>query len=94
MFDVLISGGQIIDGLGNVGFRGSVGVEGDTVRVLRGDVSVEQYLALFDQPVAVNIRYLVGNSPLRIAAVGWQERAATPAEQADMHGRALRRGRD
>lgn len=171
MFEVLISNGQIIDGSGNVGFRGSVGIERDVLHVLRGDVSdiqaartidatgrivcpgfidfhahsglvilaeprhepkvhqgittevigvdgnsyapfrsdadlsrfielnsgldgnpplpsrwstVEQYLALFDHQVAVNICYLVGNSPLRIAAVGWQERAATPAEQADM----------
>ena len=43
--------------------------------------SVEQYLALFDKRVAVNICYLVGNSPLRIAAVGWDERPATQAEQ-------------
>ena len=176
MFDVLIAGGQIIDGSGNVGFQGAVGIEGDTVQVLRGDVAtiearkrvdatgrvvcpgfidfhahsglvilaepkhepkvhqgvtteiigvdgnsyapfrsqddlskfiqlnsgldgnppisqrwatVAQYLAHFDRKVAVNICYLVGNSPLRIAAVGWQERPATSAEQADM--RALLR---
>ncbi len=51
--------------------------------------TVEQYLALFDEKVAVNICYLLGNSPLRIAAVGWDERPATSAEQADM--RALLR---
>jgi N-acyl-D-amino-acid deacylase len=171
VFDVLISGGQIVDGSGNVGFSGSVGIDGERVRILRGDVAsysaarvidatgrvvcpgfidfhahsglvilaeprhepkvhqgvttevigvdgnsyapfrnqddlrqfielnsgldgnpplasgwstVEQYLALFDQKVAVNVCYLVGNSPLRIAAVGWDERPATPAEQADM----------
>jgi N-acyl-D-amino-acid deacylase len=171
MFDVLIVGGQIIDGSGNVGFPGSLGISGERVTVLRGDIStveaarrvdatgrvvcpgfidfhahsglvilaephhtpkvhqgittevigvdgnsyapfrhdedrrrfielnsgldgnpplptgwstVEQYLALFDQRVAVNICYLVGNSPLRIAAVGWDERPATDAEQADM----------
>jgi N-acyl-D-amino-acid deacylase len=171
VLDILVTGGQIIDGSGNVGFFGSVGIEGDTVRILRGDISnisaarvvdatervvcpgfidfhahsglvilaepshapkvhqgvttevigvdgnsyapfrsdedlqrfielnsgldgnpslhgrwstVEQYLALFDEHVAVNICYLVGNSPLRIAAVGWQERPATAAEQADM----------
>src|SRR5918912_1069171 len=169
--DLLIAGGQIIDGSGNVGFRGAVGIDGETVRILRGDVSdvqaahvidatghivcpgfidfhahsglmilaephhapkvhqgvttevigvdgnsyapfrsqadlgrfvqlnsgldgnppiradwssVEQYLDRFDQQVAVNICYLVGNSPLRIAAVGWEQRPATAAEQADM----------
>jgi N-acyl-D-amino-acid deacylase len=176
VLDLLIAGGQIIDGSGNVGFPGAVGVEGDTVRILRGDVSgisagrvidaigrvvcpgfidfhahsglvmlaeprhepkvhqgvttevigvdgnsyapfrddadlgrfirlnagldgdpplpgrwstVEQYLDLFDRKVAVNVCYLVGNSPLRIAAVGWRQRPATAAEQADM--RALLR---
>ena len=176
MFDVLIFGGQIIDGSGNVGFPGSVGISGERVTILRGDVStvdagrridasgrvvcpgfidfhahsglmilaephhtpkvhqgvttevigvdgnsyapfreeadrrrfielnsgldgnpplpsgwssVEQYLALFDRRVAVNICYLVGNSPLRIAAVGWDERPATRDELADM--RALLR---
>jgi N-acyl-D-amino-acid deacylase len=176
VFDVLITGGQIVDGSGNVGFSGSVGIRDETVHILRGDVAeveatrridatdrvvcpgfidfhahsglvilaephhapkvhqgvttevigvdgnsyapfrsdedlsrfielnsgldgnpplkqrwatVEQYLALFDSKVAVNVCYLVGNSPLRIAAVGWDERPASPAEQADM--RALLR---
>ena len=176
VFDVLIAGGQIIDGSGNVAFRAAVGIDGEIVHIVHGDVSsfeatrvidatgrivcpgfidfhahsglvilaeprhepkvhqgvtteiigvdgnsyapfrsqddltqfiqlnsgldgspaltqrwstVEQYLAHFDRAVAVNICYLVGNSPLRIAAVGWQERPATAAEQADM--RALLR---
>jgi N-acyl-D-amino-acid deacylase len=176
VFDLLITGGLIVDGSGSVGFYGAVGVEGETLRVLRGDVSglpaarvidatervvcpgfidfhahsglvmlaeprhepkvhqgvttevigvdgnsyapfrrdedfeqfvelnsgldghpalpgrwstVEQYLALFDRRVAVNVCYLVGNSPLRIAAVGWQQRPAGAAERADM--RALLR---
>ena len=51
--------------------------------------TVAEYLAHFDQRVAVNICYLVGNSPLRIATVGWEERPATGAELATM--RALLR---
>src|SRR5216683_7299906 len=176
MLDLLIKNGLVIDGTGNPGFYGSVGVEKERVAILRGDVgrleagrvidasrhvicpgfidmhahsglvilaeprhepkvhqgvtteiigvdgnsyapfrnqedlhsfiqlnsgldgnptltqkwkTVAQYLAHFDRKVAVNICYLVGNSPLRIAAVGWQERPATAAEQADM--RALLR---
>ncbi len=37
MFDLLIQGGRIIDGTGRTWFRGSVGVTGDTITVLRGD---------------------------------------------------------
>lgn len=171
MFDLLISGGQIIDGTGNVGFYGAVGIEGESVRILRGDVSsvpatrvidatgrvvcpgfidfhahsglvilseprhepkvrqgvttevigvdgcsyapfrdpdnldrfidlnsgldgrpplpgrwstVSEYLSMFDQKVAVNICYLLGNSPLRVAAVGWHDRPASEAELANM----------
>ena len=158
MLDVLIKDGLIIDGTGNPGYRGAVGVEGDTVRIFRGNVSsveaartvdatdhvvcpglidmhahsglvilseplhepkvrqgvtteligvggnsyaplrshddflrfvelnagldgkppsqgrwstVEQYLNTFDRKVAVNIAYILGNSPVRIDAVGW-----------------------
>ena len=39
VFDVLIAGGQIIDGSGNVGFPGAIGVDGDSVQILRGDVA-------------------------------------------------------
>lgn len=44
---------------------------------------------MFDGTVAVNIAYIIGNSPLRISAVGWDDRPATEAELANM----LRGGR-
>ena len=171
MLRLLIKGGLIIDGTGNPGFYGAVGVEGEQVRILRGDVSqieaarvidaggrvvcpgfidmhahsglvmlaeprhepkvrqgvtteligvdgnsyapfsshedflrfvelnsgldgnpplpgrwstVEQYLAMFSNKVAVNIAYIIGNSPLRIGAVGWEDRPASAAELANM----------
>jgi hypothetical protein len=39
MFDPLISGRQIVDGTGNVGFYGAVAVDRESVHILRGDVS-------------------------------------------------------
>ena len=39
MFDLLIDHGRIIDGTGQTWFRGSVGIAGDTISVLRGDTS-------------------------------------------------------
>jgi len=46
--------------------------------------TVAEYLALFDNAVAINICYLLGNSPVRVAGVGWQDRPATPGELANM----------
>lgn len=176
MFDLLIKGGLIIDGTGSAGFYGAVGVQGETVQILRGDVSsveaarvidatehvvcpgfidfhahsglvilaeprhepkvrqgvttdligidgnsyapfpsqedfrrfvevnsgldgdpplpgrwstVAEYLSMFDNRVAVNVAYMVGNSPLRIATVGWEDRPASQQDLANM--RALLR---
>jgi N-acyl-D-amino-acid deacylase len=171
MLDLLIQGGLVIDGTGNPGFSGAVGVEGERVVVLRGDLAgvaarrvidatgrivcpgfidmhahsglvilaeprhepkvrqgvttevigidgcsyapfhrhedlerfvevnsgldgcpplpgrwstVEQYLDLFTNRVAVNIVYVVGNSPLRICALGWEDKPPGGAELANM----------
>jgi N-acyl-D-amino-acid deacylase len=51
--------------------------------------TVEQYLEMFTNRVAVNVTYIVGNSPLRIGAVGWDDRRATGREMANQ--RALLR---
>jgi N-acyl-D-amino-acid deacylase len=176
MLDLLIRGGLIIDGTGNPGCYGAVGVDGEQVAILRGDLAgveagrtldatgrvvcpgfidmhahsglvilaephhepkvrqgvttevigidgcsyapfhdhddllrfidvnsgldgrprlpgrwstVEQYLDLFTNRVAVNIVYVIGNSPLRISAMGWGDRPPTSAELGNM--RALLR---
>ena len=52
------------------GFRGGRGFDWTTVA---------SYLALYDGTVSLNIATLVGNSALRIAALGWD---AVPADEA------------
>ena len=171
MLELLIGNGLIIDGTGSPGYYGGVGVEGDVVRVLRGDLSsveaartidatghvvcpgfidmhahsglvllseprhepkvrqgitteligvdgnsyapfrsreafrrfvelnsgldgnpslpgnwstVESYLNMFDRRAAVNIAYIVGNSPVRIGAIGWEDTPATASDIANM----------
>ena len=48
MFDVLIKSGRIVDGSGNPWFYGSIGVQGDRVKILRGDVSSVQAARVID----------------------------------------------
>ena len=47
-------------------------------------LTVAQLLDKYDNTVAVNIAYILGNSPVRIWGVGWGDRPATPAELAEM----------
>jgi N-acyl-D-amino-acid deacylase len=46
--------------------------------------TVDQYLNMFNNRVAVNVAYILGNSPVRICAMGWEDRRPTVAELADM----------
>ena len=171
MLDLLIKNGLVVDGMGNPGFYASVGVEGDTLRILRGESAnaeagrvidatgkvvcpgfidmhahtglvilaepehhpkvrqgittelvgvdgnsyapftshqdfldfvelnsgldgdpelpgrwstVTEYLSMFDDKVAVNIAYIIGNSPIRICAMGWDDRPASAADLENM----------
>ncbi|MFQ5874094.1 MAG: amidohydrolase family protein, partial [Dehalococcoidia bacterium] len=53
----------------------------DGVPPLPGQWStVAEYLSMFDGKVAVNVAYIIGNSPLRICALGWEDRKATGQE--------------
>lgn len=171
MLDLIIENGLIIDGTGNPGYYAAVGVEGDSLKIFRGNVSsverlktidaagyvvcpgfidihahsalmvlanplhepkirqgvtteligidgnsyapfrsvedlksfielnaglegkpsltefwstVEQYLEMFDRKVSPNIAYILGNSPIRINAVGWEDSPATNADLENM----------
>ena len=171
MLDLIIENGLVVDGTGNPGYYAAVGIESDTVRIIRGasagveadrridasdqvvcpgfiDVhahsglvllaeprhepkvrqgitteligvdgnsyapfrsqddfrrfvelnsgldgnpplpgvwsTVEQYLSMFDRKSSVNIAYILGNSPVRIDAIGWDAKPATDADVANM----------
>ncbi len=171
MVDLLIKNGLIMDGTGNPGFYGAVVVEGDTLRILRGDVSsveagrvidaadhvvspgfidlhshagltmlrepenepkirqgvtteligidgnsaapfktredleafvemdsglndvmpagrdwrsVDDFLSLYQKTVSPNIAFIVGNSPVRIWSMGWNDRPASGEDLEDM----------
>ena len=46
--------------------------------------TVADLLSKYDNSVAVNIAYILGNSPVRIWSVGWDNRPATVTEMEDM----------
>ena len=46
---------------------------------------------MFTDHVAVNVAYILGNSPLRICAMGWDDRPASAQELANMQA-ILREG--
>ena len=47
-------------------------------------LTVAEMLGKYDDRVAINIAYMLGNSPVRIWSAGWNDRPATAAELADM----------
>ena len=47
-------------------------------------LTVAELLSKYDNGVAVNVAYILGNSPVRIWSVGWNDRPATDAELEDM----------
>lgn len=46
-------------------------------------LTVAEYMNNYDRKVAVNVVYIVGNSPIRISAMGWHDRKPTGKEMKD-----------
>ena len=47
-------------------------------------LTVADFIGKFDGSVAINVAYILGNSPVRIWGVGWNDRPATQGEMANM----------
>jgi len=57
--------------------------------------TVDEYLDVLDRKIAVNVAYIMGNSPLRISAMGWDDRRPTEVEarkQLDLVARGMEEG--
>jgi len=66
--------------------RHLAGLNGDDARAGWDWTSVASYLDRFDGKVAVNVGHLVPHNVVRIGAIGWEARTATPAELDRMRG--------
>ena len=42
--------------------------------------TIPEYLDMYDRKVSVNVAYIVGNSPLRVGAMGWDNRLPSASE--------------
>ena len=65
----------------------NAGLDGDPRRTHKTKIdwsTVAGYLTRFDGTVSLNVAYMIGNSPLRIAGVGWEDVPATPQARATM----------
>ncbi len=66
--------------------RHLAGLNGDSPAIGWDWTSVDSYLRRFDRQVSVNVAYLVPHNAVRIGAMGWEQRTATPAELDRMRG--------
>ena len=53
--------------------------------------TVDEYLSLFNRKVANNVAYVIGNSPLRISAMGWENRRPA-GDELELEKALLRQG--
>ena len=66
--------------------RHLAGLNGDDPRAGWDWTSVGSFLDRFDGTTSVNVGYLVPHNAVRIGAMGWERRTATPAELDTMRG--------
>src|SRR5207253_5614081 len=62
------------------------GLNGDADRIDWSWTSVGSFLDRFHERVSVNVAFLVPHNAVRIGAMGWEQRLATPAELDCMRG--------
>jgi len=67
--------------------EGARGTSGTGLPIRIDWSTVEDVLGRYDTGTAVNVAQLVGNTPLRIAALGWDQLEATPAAIQDQRAR-------
>lgn len=60
--------------------RHLAGLDGDDPRAGWDWTTVDSFLNKFDRQTAVNVGYLVPHNAVRIGAMGWERRTATPSE--------------
>src|SRR5438552_17159814 len=75
MFDLLITGGRIVDGSGNPWFRADVGIEGDRIRAMGRLARAEarQHVDAADKVVAPGFVDAHVHGDLMVLADPWQE---------------------
>ncbi len=66
--------------------RHLAGLNGDVPATGWDWTSVASFLERFDRHVSVNVAYLVPHNAVRVGAMGWERRRATPAELDRMRG--------
>jgi N-acyl-D-amino-acid deacylase len=66
--------------------RHLAGLNGDDARAGWDWTTVDSFLNRFDGTTSVNVGYLVPHNAVRIGALGWEARTATPAELDRMRG--------
>src|SRR5207249_2281351 len=93
MFDLVVSGGTVVDGSGAPGYHADVGVGGETIAAI-GDLGMSSVAAFrrhYHRKVAVNTAYLVPFATVRLEVLGFRD-APLRGRDLEAAGRLVREG--